>query len=196
MNLFRHQNKRRQAGFTILEVLVAGLITGILAASSFQFYISMHNQTLTQEEVSDMQTNCRASLHEIGQTLRMGGYKLGETHNSFDIHGDSLFVFFNETQPVDTVLYFLQEFSDQEYAQGYPRPTGMRIFKLMKKVNSLKAAVFADYIKNIRYNAVASDEVTVAITIESQKPDETFQTNNGYRTFTLVDRVILRNANL
>jgi hypothetical protein len=66
----------------------------------------------------------------------------------------------------------------------------------MKKVNSQKAAVFADYIKNIRYNAVASDEVTVSVTIESQKPDETFQTNNGYRTFTLMDRVILRNANL
>lgn len=195
MNLLRHHNKRRQAGFTILEVLVAGLITGILAMSSFQFYISMHNQTLTQEEVSDMQTNCRASLHEIGQTLRMGGYKLG-THDPYDIYGDSLYVFFSETQPVDTVLYFLQEFSDQEYAQGYPRPAGMRIFKLMKKVNSLKAAVFADYIKTIRYTAVASDEVLVAITIESQKPDETFQTNNGYRTFTLVDRVILRNANL
>lgn len=195
MNLLRHHNKRRQAGFTILEVLVAGLITGILAMSSFQFYVSMHNQTLTQEEVSDMQTNCRASLHEIGQTLRMGGYKLG-THDPYDIYGDSLYVFFSETQPVDTVLYFLQEFSDQEYAQGYPRPAGMRIFKLMKKVNSLKAAVFADYIKTIRYTAVASDEVLVAITIESQKPDETFQTNNGYRTFTLVDRVILRNANL
>ncbi len=195
MKLLRHKNKRRQAGFTILEVLVAGLITGILAMSSFQFYVSMHNQTLTQEEVSDMQTNCRASLHEIGQTLRMGGYKLG-THNPYDIYGDSLYVFFSETQPVDTVLYFLQEFSDQEYAQDYPRPAGWKIFKLMKKVNSLKAAVFADYIKGIRYNAVASDEVTVAVTIESQKPDETFQTNNGYRTFTLVDRVILRNANL
>ena len=196
MNLLRYQSKRRQAGFTILEVLVAGLITGILAMSSFQFYVSMHNQTLTQEEVSDMQTNCRASMHEIGHTLRMGGYKLGDTHNPFRIAGDSLYVFFNETQPVDTVLYFLQEFSDQEYAADYPRPQGMQIFKLMKKVNSQKAAVFADYIKNIRYNAVASDEVTVSVTIESQKPDETFQTNNGYRTFTLMDRVILRNANL
>jgi len=68
----------------------------------------------------------------------------------------------------------------------------MRIFKLMKKVNSQKAAVFADYIKGIRYNAVASDEVTVAVTIESQKPDETFKT----RTFMLMDRVILRNVNL
>jgi len=91
MNLLRHHNKRRQAGFTILEVLVAGLITGILAMSSFQFYVSMHNQTLTQEEVSDMQTNCRASLHEIGQTLRMGGYKLSDTHNPFEITGDSLY---------------------------------------------------------------------------------------------------------
>jgi type II secretory pathway pseudopilin PulG len=196
MNLFRHQSKHRQAGFTILEVLVAGLITGILAVSSFQFYASMHNQTLTQEEVSDMQTNCRAALYEIERTLRMGGYLLGDTHNPFEISGDSLRVFFNDSQPVDTVLYFLQEFSDAEYSQGYPRPQGMRIYKLMKKVNSQKVAVFADFIKSIRYTAAAPDEVMVAVTVESQKPDETFQSNHGYRTFTLVDRVILRNANL
>ena len=196
MKLLRDENKRRQAGFTILEVLVAGLITGIVAVSSFQFYVSMHNQTLTQEEVSDMQTSCRASMHEIGRTLRMGGYKLYDTHESFNIEADTLWVFFNESQPVDTVKYYLEEFEDWEYARDYPRPDGMHIYKLMRKVNSQKAAVFADYIKSIRFTQLSFDEVMVSITVESEKPDETFQTNNGYRTFTLVDRVILRNANL
>jgi len=56
---------RNNRGYTIIEMLVAVLITGILASAGFEFYISMHNQTLAQEEISDMQQASRASLQEI-----------------------------------------------------------------------------------------------------------------------------------
>jgi len=186
-----HNNK----GFTISEVLIAVFITGVLAAAGFEFYISMHNQTLAQEEISDMQQASRASLQDIAKTLRMAGYRVG-AHDAYQINGDSLRVFYNGTNPVDTIMYFLADYAYDEL-QGIPAfQTGSVPKKLMKQVNSNNAEIFADYIHNISFTALTSSTVQVSIEVQASHPDEDYTYNGGYRTYSALETVSLRNVAL
>src|SRR3990172_7345534 len=139
-----------QSGFSILEVLIAALITAILAASGFQFYTKMHGQSETQYNVSEMQQLARSSLYDMRKSLLQAGFKLS-AHDPYKISGDTLAVYYSVTQPVDTIQYYLVEFTLAEYANVPDRTSSTRIYKLVKKVNSGDAAIFADYVTDIDF---------------------------------------------
>ena len=173
------------------------LITGIMVASVFEFYVSMHNQTMVQDEISEMQQNSRACIVEITKNLRMAGFKIG-SHAPYLINGDSLYVFYNDTQPVDTILYYLsaqpnyelkgQYADDDEGGEGAETPN-----QLMKKVNSNRATVFSDYILGVSFTQVNSSTLGVSITTQATKPDEDYTENYGIRTYQSNENVFLRN---
>jgi len=186
---------KNSRGFTILEVLIAALITGILATASFRFYTTMHNQTETQQEVSDVQHLCRSSVHEIKKTLRLAGFKL-TSHAALKINGDSLAIYYSDTKPVDTVLYFLEEFNDNEYWKVKNLPEGQKLYKLMKKENSAEPVICTDFIRDIDFQMVDSRTMQITVLAQVSKQDETFEENGGFRTWTLDEQVTLRNLDL
>lgn len=182
-------------GFTILEVLIAALITGILATASFRFYTSVHNQTETQYEVSELQHQCRASVHEIKKTLRLAGFKL-LGHPAIEISGDTLAIYYSETQPVDTIRYFLQEFDAYDYYRVPNLPEGQQLFKLVKQQNSGTPEAYTDFIRDIDFTQVDSKTMQISIVAQVAKQDDTFKENGGFRTWTLEEQVSLRNVSL
>ena len=111
-NLFSQplQRLKQNKGITLIEVMVAGVITAILLLSAFRFYGNLSHQSEVQVDVSEVQNSSRSSIFEIRKTLHKAGNRLG-SHTPYEINGDSLAVYFSETQAVDTVLYFLQEFA-------------------------------------------------------------------------------------
>jgi prepilin-type N-terminal cleavage/methylation domain-containing protein len=182
-------------GFTILEVLIAALITGILATASFRFYSSMHNQAETQYDVSEVQHQCRASMNELKRTLRQAGFKL-IGHTAFEVYDDSLAVYFSETKPVDTVVYYLQEFADHEYYLVPGLGDGQKLYHLMKRRNSLTPEVYTDFIQSIDYQQPDSRTVQITITAQVMRADDTYSENNGFRTWSLQEQVALRNITI
>lgn len=182
---------RTARGYTILELLVALLLTGVIAAAGFSFYVSMHNSATTQEDISNMQHTARSSLQEMAKSLRMAGYKLNG-HAPYRIAGDSLYIFYSDTKPVDTVVYYLNK--NLLLASG--RPTGWQPLYLMKRVNSETPAIFSDVVRSISYTVI--DSATIEISIEAQtiKADDTWQLNSGYRSFTSTERVSIRNLEI
>lgn len=185
---------KENRGYTLLEVLIATFITAVVAAAGFEFYVKMHNQTLTQQEISDMQQTSRAALHEIAGTLRKAGFKLSG-HPAYQISGDSLSVFFSETQAVDTVIYYLQQFN-AEGVNNPQLPDGFQPRILMKKVNSEYPVYFANLVRTLIYNAVDSATVEISLEVQPSKPDEDYAYNEGVRTFTVTETVHLRNLSL
>lgn len=193
-----HKNNpkyRSSGGFTLIEVMIALLITGIIAAATFGFYVTMHNNVVTQQEVSEMQQICRNSLDEIATSLRMAGYKL-DGHAPYRVSGDSLFIFFSATQPVDTVLYYLEEFTDVDYANSPKVPKGMTLWKLMKKVNSNPAACFSEYVCGLRYNVIDSATVAITMAVQTSRSDATYGKNSGFREFSNTERISIRNVGM
>ena len=180
-----------QKGYTILELLIALIITSIIIAATFRFYTTMQHQSEVQIDVSEIQHLCRASLFDIRKTLHMAGNKLS-THAPYEIIGDSLAVYFSETKPVDTVLYFLEEFSAADYVKAPNLQSGQKLYKLMKKRNSNAAVIFADFITVVNFVAVDPTTIVVTITAQASRQDDKLSTNGGFRTFSLGERVNLR----
>lgn len=180
------------SGYTIIELLIAAVITAIITAASFGFYTSMHRQSEVQIDVSEIQHICRASLFDIRKTLHMAGNRLGSSQVPYRINGDTLSVFFSETKAVDTVSYFLTEFTTSDYAKVPNLPAGQKIYRLMKKRNSADPAVFADFVNDVNFVVIDATSMAVTITAQSSSQDPTILTNNGYRTFSLGERVNLR----
>lgn len=180
-------------GFTVLEVLIAALLLGIISTAAFRFYARMHTQSNVQETISEMQTLVRASMQEVVSTLRTAGFKL-TGHPAVEIRGDTLAVYLSATQPVDTILYFLEEFTASEYQKVPGRTPSMKIWKLMKKINGTPAQVFADFIQDFTVHWIDPANIEVTITAMTAAADEDYAPNAGFRTSTLTERVYLRNV--
>jgi prepilin-type N-terminal cleavage/methylation domain-containing protein len=175
-----------RAGFTLLEVLIALFLTGVLSTAAFRFYCDMNNHCLTQEEISDMQQNSRATLQELSRTLRMAGYKIG-THVPYKISNDSLWVFFSDSLPVDTVLYYLEDEPSVDGGESQSK-------NLMRKRNSNDPALFTEHIEGLSYSLINSSTVEIRLEVKTTKADENFAQADGFRTIELAERVHLRNV--
>ena len=70
----RPKEERHQAqGFTIIELLLAIAIAGIVMASFYAVYMSQQSSYLRQEEVAAMNQNIRSALFHMGREIRMAG---------------------------------------------------------------------------------------------------------------------------
>jgi type IV pilus assembly protein PilW len=61
-------------GFTLVELMVAVAISGIVAAAISTAYISQRRSSTAQEQVVEMQQNIRAGLGIMEHDIRMAGY--------------------------------------------------------------------------------------------------------------------------
>lgn len=184
---------RCSRGFTLIELLVAVAMTGVLTTAALSFFSGMHNQSVTQRNVSEMQDLSRASLMEIKKTLRMGGFKL-TGHPPYEIFGTTLGVYMSGSQPVDTIWYFLEEYNESEYAALPDLPKGRQLWRLKKQVNSGLPDIFSDFIVNVQYTVIDSVNVEIKVTTQTPMADMDWKADNGYRTYTSEERVRIRNV--
>lgn len=185
------QRLKRNNGVTLIEIMISAVVSAIILLAVFSFYSSLSHQAEVQVDVSEVQNVCRNSIFEIRKTLHKAGNRLG-SHKPYEIKGDSLAVYFSETQAVDTVLYFLQEFTEAEYT-GLPNlPNGRKIYKLMKQTNNLAATIFSDFITSVNFIEINATSMAVTIVAQSSRQDDTYSPDNGYRSYSLGERVNLR----
>lgn len=178
-----------QSGHTLVELLIALFLTGIISLAGLRFYADTHSQALAQEDVSDMQNAARASLDEITKTLRQAGYKIG-AHAPYALIGDTLFVYYSDTKAVDTVAYYLM-------SEGDLGTTGrIATQMLMKRINSNPADIFSDRLNKVTYTVISASVIDVVVTATANRSDENYVDNDGIRTLTVAERVQMRNLNL
>ena len=67
---------KSQRGISFVEVVTALLIMGVVTTAIFQLYIRQHKNYLTQDDVTNIQQNVRASIDELGRQIRMAGFDL------------------------------------------------------------------------------------------------------------------------
>lgn len=80
---------RKNNGLTLIELLIAVVITGILAAGFYRAFINQQRVYTVQGQVADMQQNARIALGKMVREIRMAGfggldYALGGGVNGFN----------------------------------------------------------------------------------------------------------------
>lgn len=70
------KNARSQRGTTFLEVMIALAIMGLVTTAIFKLYITQHKNYMTQDDITTIQQNVRASIDELSRHIRMAGYDL------------------------------------------------------------------------------------------------------------------------
>jgi len=63
-------------GTTLIELLVALAITGVVTMSVMRLYVTQHENYLTQDDITMTQQNARASIDELTRNIRMAGNEL------------------------------------------------------------------------------------------------------------------------
>ncbi len=71
----------RGQGFTLIELMLAMLISGIVIGSIYTAFRSQQRSYLAQEQVSEMQQNIRAGVGLMVSEIRMAGYDPKQTGN-------------------------------------------------------------------------------------------------------------------
>ncbi len=69
----RKQEELHAQGFTIIELMLAIAIAGIVMASFYSVYISQQSSYLRQEKVASMHQNIRSAMYYMGREIRMAG---------------------------------------------------------------------------------------------------------------------------
>jgi type IV pilus assembly protein PilW len=67
------QKKQNENGFTLVELLVALAISGVVMAGIYSAYYSQQKSYVTQEQVAAMQQNLRAAMYIMQREIRMAG---------------------------------------------------------------------------------------------------------------------------
>jgi len=64
----------KSKGFTLVELLIAMAITGIISAAIFTAFQSQQKSYFIQDQVAEMQQNIRAAKYIMVRDIRMAGY--------------------------------------------------------------------------------------------------------------------------
>ena len=81
----------KQKGLTLIELLVAMAITGILGAGIYRTFTGQQHTYEVQEQVVDMQQNVRMAISRMTRELRMAGFgKLDANFFSTAKHGSKM----------------------------------------------------------------------------------------------------------
>ncbi len=70
----RKMTMKNQKGFTLIEMMIAVVIAGVLMGGVYRLFQSQQRSASAQEQISFMQQNLRAALYIMSTEIRMAGY--------------------------------------------------------------------------------------------------------------------------
>ena len=186
----------RASGFTLMELLVSMSIGMVVLAALAKTFTVQSRQNTAEEQVAQMQGNARAALDLMVREIQMAKYNpagtafssaYGVTYSASqlevkaDMDGDGTIS--TSSGSVEDIIY------TRDAANNYiTRKLGSGTAEIV--ADNITAFTFAYYDAN--GSAVTSSgnsgnirKVTINITARTAKPDPSYTTNSGYRTYQI-----------
>lgn len=170
---------RQEKGMTLVELLIAALMTFVIGSVALEFYASQHNQWLAQTDVSDMQQNVRVLLDELTTNIRSAGFGIIIGHPRILVNSNTLTIYRKDSTKIDTIQYYVST-----AVEDHPN--------LMKQINQDSPQVFAEDIESIQFAQTGKLVTITLVAREGRRDPELY--GDGYRRRTLVAAAELRNG--
>jgi type IV pilus assembly protein PilW len=185
---------RANDGLTLVELLIAIAIFGIIIGSIFSFFIAQRKYLSVQEQISGATQNARAAMDMLSGELSMAGYNpagavfAGIPYNASqlqilaDLNGNGVL-----TDPNENIVY-----SYNSIDKSIRRNTGGSDQPLAENMESFSFQ-YLDAEGNPTTVTANIRQIELSITVRTSKQDPKYASNAGYRTYTLTSLVTPRN---
>ncbi len=109
--IFLGTKKSKERGFTLVELMVAMAVGGIVMAAVMTSFLSQHRSYLAQDNVVEMQQNARVSMDMLTRDIRSAGFDPNNLGAGITIAAPNNLVFTREddlpANGTETVAYSL-----------------------------------------------------------------------------------------
>lgn len=191
-------NKQKSSGFTLVELMIAMTIGGLVMAAVMTAFISQHRSYLAQDDIIDMQQNGRVAMDMLTRDIRTAGYdpnNLGAAITT--ANANNLIFFRDDNQPVnglERIDYSLFDaFILTGDNDGFVDDLALRVTNAAG--GSAGRQVIAENIGQLEFRYLDNDgEITadlndirsiiVFILAVASQPDPSFVNNNRVYTYT------------
>ena len=198
-----HKTDQNNAGFGILEVLIALAIGLIVIASLGTAFLSQSKAYGVQDQVVEMVQTGRAAMDIMGREIMMAGYNPSKTPGFVGI----------PYNPDPSVIDIYAELDDKAHITYAFNPSTLQITRntntgggaqpFAENVTAFSVGYYKGYKEGTvdpeDYRTTATQEIRqirIALTVRTRRADRDFAPDNGYRTHTLTSNFIPRNLNL
>jgi len=195
-------------GFSLVELLIAIAISGIVLAAVSSLFIMQNKSYSVQEQVAEMQQNARAAMDIMAREIRMAGYDPTGSANASIVSATSNSINFTQditgsSNPSDPYYPSDGDTADANENITYSLYTSSGIQKIGRNTGgvnqpvaeNIQALAFAYLDSSGTPTAVIAKIRQIKITIKARtaNPDPDYTTNGGYRTCTLTSLITPRN---
>jgi len=190
--------RHKEAGFTLVEILVVLAVTGLITAGALNFMISQNRSYSIKEDVQEMEQNARAAMDYLVSELQQA-----EQISNVDPAGNRIDLSYSGINPV-RYGFVAGTYSDDELKSSAIRNMGdPTTFNPTSPQPTWPIAAFitqdsdGDTVPDaplFKYDPTVNPRViTVTIIARTRKQDPNYTSNNGYRQIVLTRRVVLKN---
>lgn len=192
----KQKDQKRVPGFSLIELLIAIAISGIVLGAVSSLFIMQNKSYSVQEQVAEMQQNARAAMDIMTREIRMAGPAstgiVSATANSInftqDINGDG------DTADANENMTYAYDTADNQITRN-TQPVAEKIQSLEFKYWDDTVTDYQD--SNMLSRPVANPAnirvIQITITARTANPDPDYTTNGGYRTRILTSLITPRN---
>ncbi len=186
--------RRREGGFTFINLLVSMGISGIVLSTVTTTFVSQSQSYDAQEQIVEMQQNARAAMDIMTREIRMAGYSptgasiVGVHHHSDKIHiraditGDG-----DNNDPNEDI-----KFSYDAANLRIERDAKAGVQPFADNIQAFTMAYF-DNNGNATTNSAAIRQIQITITARTAEINRNYPFNGGYQTYSLTSLVTPRN---
>ncbi|MEW5948773.1 MAG: prepilin-type N-terminal cleavage/methylation domain-containing protein [Thermodesulfobacteriota bacterium] len=191
-------------GFSLVELLIAIAISGIVLSAVSSLFIMQNKSYSVQEQVAEMQQNARAAMDIMTREIRTAGCDPTGSANAGIVSAASDSINFTQDITDDAGTGNPDgDTADANENITYSLYTSSGIQKIGRDTGggnqpvaeNIQALTFAYYDSAGNTTAVPADirQIELTITARTANPDPDYTTNGGYRTCTLTSLITPRN---
>lgn len=194
----------RECGFTLVELLIAVAISGILLGAISAAFISQRKSYDVQEQITEMVQTARAAMDMISREVRIAGYDpTGSLQRSDPSSPDFVGIPYDTSQlevvadlnqdgdtddPNEDIVYAHYDSTDQ-----IKRKTGSGYFQPFAENIQDFTFAYLDGSGNPATSTANIRQIEITIIARTAEPDPDYSVNGGYRTYKLVSLVTPKN---